>query len=159
MKRTSAIATLLLVPALLVGCEEDDEITGLNDCTTLSGNFRATDFGFANASRSLVRDFDQEGTTFNLRLNANNTFESTFTERNQTPLMRTGAFQRTGTQLTLGNQALFRGADMGEQRFTCERLADNRFRLRSVTATRFDFNRNNAFDAGEEGFFEGEFGI
>lgn len=159
MRRTSAIAAMLLVPALLAGCEDDNDITGLNDCSTLTGNFRATNFGFANSSGSLTRDFDQEGTTFNLRLNSNNTFESTFTERDQTPLTRSGSFQRTSNQLTLGNQGLFRGADVGDQRFTCERLANNRFRLRSAQATRFDFNRNNTFDAGEEGFFDGEFSL
>lgn len=156
MKRFSMLAAALVVPVILAGCGEDD-IAGLNDCENLAGNFRATNFGFADANRSLMRDFDQEGTTFNVRLNSNGTFESAFTERNRAPLARTGTFQATRNQLTLGNQNLFAGADVGEQRFTCERLANNRFRLRSAAATRFDFNRNNTFDAGEQGFFEGDF--
>ena len=155
MRRLSTWAAMLALPALLVGC--GDDIAGVDDCENLAGSFQATDFGFANANRSMVRDFDQEGATFGVRLNANGSFESTFTEPGQSPLLRSGSFHATGNQLTLGNQNLFRGADIGEQRFTCQRLSENRFRLRSATATRFDFNRNNTFDAGEEGFFEGEF--
>jgi hypothetical protein len=156
MKRISMLAAVLIVPMLLTGCEEDD-IAGLEDCEDLAGNFRATDFGFADANRSLIRDFGQEGTTFDVRLNANGTFESAFTERNQAAFTRTGTFQASRNQLLLGNQNLFPEADVGEQRFVCQRLADNRFRLRSAAATRFDFNRNNTFDAGEQGFFEGDF--
>jgi hypothetical protein len=158
MKRIPAIATMLLLPALLGGCEED-EITGFEDCEDLAGNFRATNLGFRGTTNtSLVRDFDQEGTTFTLSLRNDDTFESTFTEQGVSPLVRTGAFTASGNALTLGNRALFLGAqDNLEQRFTCEILGANRFRLRSAAATRFDFDEDEVFEDEEEGIFEGDF--
>jgi hypothetical protein len=157
MKRIPTIATMLLVPALLAGCEDD--ITGFEDCRDLSGNFRATDFGFRGTrNSSLVRDFDREGTRFTLALRNDRTFESRFERSGVSPLVRTGAFTATGTELGLGNRALFLGAqDNLEQRFTCESLGANRFRLRSAAPTRFDFDDDREFEDEEEGIFEGEF--
>jgi hypothetical protein len=156
MRRTTTITTLLLVPALLAGCEDD--VTGFEDCRDLSGNFRATDFGFRGTrNTSLVRDFEREGTRFTLGLRNDRTFESRFERQGVAPLVRTGAFTAAGTELGFGNQALFTGAEDVEQRFTCERLGANRFRLRSAAPTRFDFDEDEVFEQEEEGFFEGEF--
>lgn len=160
MKHIPKMLTLLMMPAVFAACEGDDDLVGVNDCSNLQGNFRATSAAFRGATNTtLNRDFIQEGTAFNVRLNNNRTFETRFAETGATPLVRTGTFQATPTGLTLGNQNLFTGADVGEQRFVCTRLANNRFSLRSTNPVRFDFNRNNAFDAGEEGIFEGEFEV
>jgi hypothetical protein len=156
MKRITAMAVALLVPALLTGCEENDDLLGNDD--ELVGDFRATDFGFAgDANPNLVRDFDREGSTFSLRLRNDGTFESTFTERGFDPLVRTGRFTTAGDQLVLGNQGLFNDVQDGEQRFVFQRMGTNGLRLRSAAATRFDFNRDDNFEAEESSFFEGDF--
>lgn len=157
MKRITATATLLLVPALLAGCEDD--ITGFEDCRDLAGDFRATDFGFRGTrDASLTRDFDREGTRFTLSLRNGRAFESRFERAGVSPLVRTGTFTASGTELGFGNRALFQGAqDNLDQRFTCERLDRNRFRLRSAAPTRFDFDNDGAFEDDEEGIFEGDF--
>jgi hypothetical protein len=159
MKRITAIATALLVPTLLAGCEDDDDdIFGLEDCATLTGNFRATNFGVTGTTNtSLVRDFDRAGAQFTLNLRNNGSFESRFGESGRDPLVRTGNFTATGNELRLGNQGLFRGASNVDQRFTCERLDANRFRLRNASAARFDFDEDETFEEGEEGIFEGDF--
>jgi hypothetical protein len=160
MKKTTAIASILLVPTLLAGCEDDDDdLLGLEDCASLEGNFRATeDFGFTGATdESLIRDFDEEGTTFTLALRSNRTFESRFTEPGIAPLVRTGAFTAGANELALGNQALFTGAEDVEQRFVCERLSENRFRLESTEPVGFDFDEDEVIEEDEEGIFEGEF--
>jgi hypothetical protein len=158
MTRITTIAAALLVPALLTACEED-EILGFEDCEDLAGNFRTTDFGFRGTTNaSLVRDFDREGTAFTLTLRNDDTFESTFTAQGATPLVRTGAFTATPTELRLGNRALFLGAqDNLEQRFSCELVGANRFRVVSAAPARFDFDEDEGFEEGEEGVFEGEF--
>jgi hypothetical protein len=153
-------ATLLLVPALLTGCEdEDDNLVGLEDCTDLAGNFQATgDFGFTGvADPSLTGDFDEAGVTFGFTLNENDTFVSTFADPAfEQDLVRTGAFEATANELTFGNEALFRGAENVEQRFTCE-LTETGFRLESAQAVGFDFDEDQTIEANETATFEGEF--
>lgn len=156
MRRINAIAMALLVPALLTGCDDDDDLIGVNQ--DVVGDFQATNFGFTGtADPSLARDFDADGSTFTLSLRNDGTFESSFADAaGAAPMVRTGTFTTTGNQIMLGNQALFPGAQDMEQRFIFQRTT-NGLTLESAIDTRFDFNEDDTFATTETARFEGEF--
>lgn len=155
MRRMTAMAIALLVPALLAGCDlDDDDLTGVDD--DLVGTFEATEFGFAATETADVVDFDDLGATFTLQLSPDRTFTSTFVEApGAAPLVRTGPFTVTGDEILLGERALFVDVEDAPQRFTFTRLG-NRLTLDSVEPMLVDFDNDGIFETTETALFEAD---
>jgi hypothetical protein len=149
MKIYRAFTVLALAAAFAAACDEDDDISGVqNGCTTLSGTFIATNLtAIGTSNTSLNRNLLTNGGTFSLTFN-NGTFTSNFMpQTGGTLTTRTGAFANFGTNfISLGSQILFAGAATGAQTFSCS-VSGNTLTLTNPNTT-FDFAGNgNAFPA------------
>ncbi len=134
----SAVLSGLVLAVALGACSSNNDVTGTNSCSNLSGNFTATSFtatGTSNAT--LTNNFLSNGGAFTLGFN-NGTFNSSFTpQTGGTPMTQTGSSLLASNIITLGTQPLFAGAPSGAQTFTCS-LSGNTLTL-SNTNSLFTF--------------------
>lgn len=153
MKRLSTLFVLLSV--LLASCVVGAGTGGaFNDCSTLAGDFTTTDFGFTSVADPALTDSFGPDATFGLGFN-NGVFNSTFADSTfgPDPFVATGPFNAVGSDIGFGTNPLFPGVRPGfDQRFECEVIDNNRFRLRSRDPIGFDFGNGS-----EDAIFEGTF--
>lgn len=144
MKHKVSLALIVL----LTGCASAPLA---NDCAGLTGNFRATNFGFTGINNpGLVRDFGALGATHTIGFN-NGIYTSTFATPGASPLVRTGPFTAAPGALTLGPDPLYPGFT-GSPNFVCTRTATG-FSLAADRAM-FDFDNDGI---AEPARFRGDF--
>lgn len=153
MKR---VAVLLVPLVFLVSCVP--RTTGaVGDCSTLTGDFAATEFGFSSVADPTLTDSFGPDATFGLGFD-NGAFTSSFADSTlgPDPFVATGPFDAVGSDVGFGTSPLFPGVAPGfDQRFECTATGADAFTLRSRDPIGFDFNNDGVF---EDSTFEGTFG-
>jgi hypothetical protein len=146
MRYAGKLAALGLVCIMAAACNDDS--TSSNNCAgLLSGNYSASTATITSNSTGQNRDLLQGGGTYRLNFGANNAFTSTYTGAGLASNVQAGTTSFNGSQITLGNNALFNGAQAGAQTFTCQMNSNGGFTL-SSNNTNFDFAGNGTYSAG-----------
>jgi len=146
MRYAGKLAALGLVCAMAAACNNDS--TSSNNCAgLLSGNYGASTATITSNSTGQNRNLLQGGGTYGLNFGANGAFTSTYNGAGLAPDVQTGTASYSGNQVTLGNNALFNGAQAGAQTFSCQMNGNGGFTLTSNN-TNFDFAGNGTYSGG-----------